>query len=214
MTKSLPDSLRRFKDLFLVPFYEYIDEQINEQKITLSLLLKYKHRSEWFHREQLALIINKSNSRCMEKQLALNLYSYLYDQGLNFQIEPSSITGEIDLIAAQGSNDPLLADAKIFDADERSKTYIRKGFNQIYTYTQQYNEPCGYLVIFRITERDLNFSVSQTFHGIPAVTYNHKTIFLLTIDIHSHEKSVSQRKPLQAITITEDELITAIEDEK
>jgi hypothetical protein len=126
--------------------------------------LRYKHRCEWFYKEELLKVTE--DSRRAEKQLALNLYSYLHDQGLNFHIEPSSISGEIDLIASQGSSDPLLADAKVF----HDKTYLRKAFNQIYTYTQQYNEPCGYLIIFRVTDRDLNFAVSQKLHGVSAVT--------------------------------------------
>jgi hypothetical protein len=207
---STSKSLDTFRSIFIKTFHDYVDEQLDEQKIVLSMLLRYKHRSEWFHRDELAAIVN--DSRRAEKLLALNLYSYLYDQGVNFHIEPSSITGEIDLIASQESNDPLLADAKIFDADARSKSYLRKGFNQIYTYTQQYNEPCGYLIVFRITKQDLNFAVSQRLHGVAAVTYNHKTIFLLTIDICPHDKPVSQRKPLQSITITEEELITPVED--
>jgi hypothetical protein len=203
--------LETFRNIFILAFHDYVHEQLDEQKIVLGLLIRYKHRCEWFHREDLNHVA-QDNSRKSEKLLSLNLYSYLHDQGLNFHIEPSSITGEIDLIAAQGSNDPLLADAKVFDANSRGKSYICKGFNQIYTYTQQYNESCGYLIIFRITDRDLHFSLPQQFHGIPAITYNHKTIFLITIDICHHEKSVSQRKPLEAITITQEDLISEVEE--
>jgi len=169
----------------------------------LALLIRYKHRSEWFHREQLWSL--SQAERRGEKLLALDLYSYLYDQGIDFTIEPSSITGEVDLIAAQDTLDPLLLDTKIFDGDSRGKQYIRKGFAQLYTYTQQYNQPFGYLVIYKITDRDLRFSLQ--IHGdIPVVVHNHKTIFLITIDIHSHDKPVSQRPPLRAIEITEEEL--------
>ncbi len=45
------------------------------------------------------------------------------------------------------------------------------------------------------------------------VTYNHKTIFLITIDIYSHSKPVSQRNPLNSVVITEEELIQPLEDE-
>jgi hypothetical protein len=208
---NVPEAFEKFRDIFIYTFYTYLDEQLDQRSAILGLLLRYKHRCEWFYREDLNQIA-QGDSRKAEKLLSMNLYSYLHDQGLNFHIEPSSITGEIDLIAAQGSNDPLLADAKVFDADGRDKRYIRKGFNQIYTYTQQYNEPCGYLIIFRITDRDLHFSLPQQFHGIPAITYNHKTIFLITIDICHHEKSVSQRKPLEAITITQEDLISEVEE--
>ncbi len=209
-TSSVSEALEIARDGFLEPFYEYVDEQLDDQRAMLALLLRYKHRCEWFHRKGLWSLV-QDDSRKAEQSLALDLYSYLYDQGIDFTIEPSSITGEIDLIAAQNSDDPLLADTKIFDAESRGKTYIRKGFNQIYTYTQQYNEPFGYLVIFKITDRDLSFSLSTPSRDIPVVVYNHKTIFLITIDIYPHPKPVSQRDPLRAIEVTEEELCQAVE---
>ena len=199
------------RSIFLDPFYEYIDEQLDDQKLVLNLLIRYKHRSEWFHRDHL-LSLMRGDPRKAEKLLALNFYSYLYDQGFDFTIEPSSTSGEIDIIAAQGTEDPLLADAKIFDANDRGKRYIRKAFNQIYTYTQQYNEPFGYLVIFKVTDRNLCFSLSNKSSSIPAVTYNHKTIFLITIDIHENPKPVSQRNPLSSVIISEEDLTQPIED--
>lgn len=205
---NIPAIIRSF---FLYPFYEYIDEQLDDQKLTLNLLMRYKYRSEWFHRKNL-LNLTRSDTRKAEKLLALNFYSYLYDQGLDFTIEPSSISGEIDIIAAQGTKDPLLADAKIFDASARGKRYIRKAFNQIYTYTQQYNEPFGYLVIFKITDKDLCFALSNKTSSVPVMTYNHKSIFLITIDIYENPKPVSQRNPLNTVVISEEDLIQPMED--
>ena len=206
---GLDELLETVRELFLEPFYEFIDEQIDEQRATLSLIYRYKHRSEWFHRD--ALLELSRVERLGEKKLSLNLYSYLYDKGIDFSIEPSSITGEIDLISAQKSDDPLLLDVKIFDGNDRGKAYIRKGFGQIYTYTQQHNEAFGYLLIFNVSERQLRFSLKIA-GNVPQVTYNHKTIFIVTIDIFAHEKPVSQRKPISAIEIAEEELIETIPD--
>ncbi len=208
---QLGEALELVREIFLEPFYEYVDESLDDQRAMLALLLRYKHRSEWFHRGRL-WELSQGNSRNSERLLALDLYSYLHDQGIDFTIEPSSLTGEIDLIAAQGSLDPLLADAKVFDAEGRSKAYIRKSFNQIYTYTQQYNEPFGYLGIFKTTERDLRFSLRTPTSDIPVVSYNHKTIFPITVDIYPHPKPVSQRSPLSAVEITEEELITTVQE--
>lgn len=210
-TGELHRSVETIREVFLMPFYEYVDEQLDDQRAMLTLITRYKHRSEWFHRERLWDL--SQTERRGERLLALDLYSYLYDQGIDFTIEPSSVTGEIDLIAAQDTADPLLLDAKIFDGDSRGKHYIRKGFAQLYTYTQQYNEPFGYLVIYKTTDRDLCFSLRLSTH-IPMVVHNHKTIFLITIDIHTYDKPVSQRGPLQAVEITEEELIGILEERK
>jgi len=150
-TGKIHEAIEAIREIFVEPFYEYIDENLDDRRAMLALLMRYKHRSEWFQREKL-WEYSKIERRA-EKALALDLYSYLYDQGIDFVIEPSSITGEIDLIASQDTDDPVLLDAKVFDGEGRGKSYIRKSFNQIYTYTQQYNEPFGYLVIYKTCER-------------------------------------------------------------
>lgn len=205
------DKIEVVREIFLEPFYEYIDEQLDDQRAMLMLLLRYKHRSEWFRRDhlwELSQIEQKG-----EKELALDLYAYLFDQGLDFHIEPSSITGAIDLIAAQDTEDPLLLDTKIFEGDKRGKAYICKGFQQIYTYCQQYNEPFGYLVIYKTTDRDIHFALETTrYSNTPVMSYNNKSIFFLVIDIFPHEKPVSQRSPIKMIEITDRDLAEAIRD--
>ena len=197
------------REILLEPFYEYVDEQLDDQRAMLALLLRYKQRSEWFHRDDLWGL--SQTERRGEKLLALDLYAYLYDQGIDFSIEPSSITGEVDLIAAQDTPDPLLLDAKVFDGSGRGKPYVCKAFAQIYTYSQQYNEPSGYLAIFNTGSRDLRFALRTT-SRVPTVVYNHKTIFLVTIDIHPHEKPVSKRGALHPISITEEELTGTVSE--
>lgn len=197
------EAIETVREVFIEPFYEYVDENLDDQRAMMVLLMRYKHRSEWFNRDRLYTL--SQIERKGEKSLALDLYSYLYDQGIDFTIEPSSISGEIDLIAAQGTDDPLLLDAKVFDGEGRGKTYIRKGFNQIYTYSNQYNEPFGFLVIYKTCEKDLSFSLKKKGH-IPTLTHNHKTFFLIIIDIYPHPKPVSQRSPIKATEITEEDL--------
>jgi len=140
----------------------------------------------------------------------VDLYEWLHDQGLDFVIEPRSVSGEADLVAAQKSDDPLIADAKIFDASGRGKAYIAKGFNQLYLYTCDFNEPFGYLVIYKTCAQDLRLALETQAGRVPFVTHNNKTIFLMVIDIHPHEMSASKRGPLEAIEITETDLIRTL----
>ena len=196
-------------EYYVEPLCNYVDEQLHDQSIMLSLLIRYKQRSEWFYREQLfeiSQLANGSDKRHeIEKRLARDLYGYLHDQGIDFHIEPSSMPGKIDLIAAQNTDDPLLLEVKVFDNDGRDKSYLCNGFNQIYIYTLQYNEPFGYMVIFNISDRDLRFALKCTGH-IPLVLHNNKTIFVLTIAIRPLIPP-SQRGTLNPIEILEDELI-------
>jgi len=208
------DQLEHFKSLFLEPLYEYLDEQLDDQRATLALLRRYKHKCEWFQREHLFSLWESDTTRG-EKRLALHLYEYLHDQGLDFVIEPSSVSGEVDLVAAQKSDEPLIADAKIFNPEKgRGKEYIAKGFNQIYRYTLDYNEPFGYLIIYKTCEEDLRFALSQQAQSTPFVVHNNKTIFMLTIDIFPYPTSASKRGVLKTVEITETDLVRIIEAEK
>lgn len=200
-------ALDSFKDLFIEPFYEYLDENLDDSGYILSLLLRYKHKSEWFNRNELFNLWTVDTKRG-EKLLALNFYEYLFDNGIQFYIEPSSASGEADLVSAQSANNPLIADAKIFNPDKnKGKSYIIKGFRQIYDYTLDFNQPSGYLVIFKTCELDLkftfaNYSQQQT----PFVQHNSKTIFFIVIDIYQYSISASKRGKLKSIEITEQEL--------
>lgn len=204
---DLDDVLERFREVFVEPVYEYLDEQLDDQRAILDLLRRYKQRCEWFQRARLYELW-KQNQASGERTLALDLYEWLHDQGLDFVIEPSSVSGEADLVAAQRSDDPLIADAKIFDVDSsRGTQYIAKGFHQLYTYTCDFNAPFGYLVIYKTCAVDLRLALSAQVGRVPFVTHNNKTIFLVVIDIHPHETSASKRGVLGVTEITESDLI-------
>ena len=178
------------------------------------MLRRYKHKCEWFQRDFLFKLWSDNTVRG-EKLLALHLYEYLYDQGLDFTIEPSSVSGEVDLIAAQKSDDPLIADTKIFNpGSKKGKEYIVKGFNQIYLYTVDYDEPFGYLIIYKISDVDLRFTLANQEQSTPFVVHNNKTVFIVIIDIYPHETSASKRGPLNPVEITEADLIRVIDADK
>lgn len=204
--------LEMFKEHFIEPLYVYLDEQLDDNKTLLYLITRYKQKCEWFKKEELYKQW-KDNTKRGEGKLGLNFYEYLHDQGIeNFSIEPWSASGRVDLVAWQKADDPLIADAKIFNPKKsKGKTYISKGFNQIYVYTQDHNKPFGYLVIFNTSEKDLRFALKVTDSSIPYVTYNNKTIFLITINIYPHGGTASQKGKLEAVEITEEDLIKIIE---
>jgi hypothetical protein len=80
---TLAEMLDRFRERFLDPFYEYIDEHIEDRNIVLAELVRFKHLAEWFRREQLWDRWTR-DSRTREKGLALALYEFLYEQGIDF----------------------------------------------------------------------------------------------------------------------------------
>lgn len=199
--------LEFYLNLFLTPLHLYLDERLNERRAMTTILIRYKHLCEWFNREELLQQYRADTTRG-EKNMSLHLYNFLFHEGVRFTIEPSSLDGKIDLIAAQGSNDPLLADAKVFSGDN---SYICKAFGQIYRYCCKYNEPEGYLVIFNTTEKDIVFP-GEASPIIPSVKYNNKTIHLLSVDICDHSKSPSQRGAIKNVVFTEDDFFSAAQD--
>jgi hypothetical protein len=204
------DAIEAFRLAYVEPLFDYIDEQLDDKRMTLALLRKYKQRCEWFRRDVLRAACN-ADTRQGEKVLAYDLYEYLHDQGIQFHIEPQSASGRVDLISAQSGNDRLVADTKVFDP-ERSldRSYIVKGFRQVYDYTKDYNEPFGYLVIFKTCEADLSISTPKQESGVPFITQNSKTIFLVVIDICDYAAPASKRGKLKAHEITVEQFIEAI----
>nr|WP_319510192.1 hypothetical protein [uncultured Draconibacterium sp.] len=204
------NALSNFHENIVEPFYEFIDEKIDDEKLLLSLLIRYKRRTEWFNREILYSKWKEETTKG-EKILALDLYSFLFDQGIEFSIEPASISGEADLVSIQTDEEPLIADAKIFNPDKsKNKSYIINGINQLYTYTLDYNETFGYLLVYNTSQTDLLLNFQRNEQSIPCISINNKTIFVLMIDIYPHEQSASKRGKLKAIELNENEIIEKI----
>jgi hypothetical protein len=108
-TSEPAERLDVVRELFLESFYEYIDEHLDDQQAILYLLRRYKHRCEWFHAMRLRQAVT-DHSQKGEKTLALDLYEFLHDQGIDFHIEPHSSSGIPDFVADQVDKDRVIAD--------------------------------------------------------------------------------------------------------
>jgi len=201
-TGKTDEMLDGFREHFLEPFYENLDESLDQQAAVLSLLIKYKRKVEWFERD-----IAHSLAADGERALARHLYAYLFDQGLDFHIEPQSASGEADLVSPD-----LVLDAKIFDGDASSRgtRYIKHGVNQLMTYTRDFNQLVGYLVIYRTCPEDLQFPFAGSDVLVPFVSFGGKTLYLLIVDICSHERPASKRGALRAHVMDTPDLIAVL----
>jgi len=188
------DALNEFREYFLEPFYDYLDDALDQQAAVVSLLVKYKRKVEWFERSALVATAGQS-----ERQLAKHLYGYLFDQGLDFHIEPQSASGEADLVAKD-----LILDAKVFDGARRSAAYLAAGFNQVHTYSRDFNQDAAFIVIYKTCPDAIDFSFSSSGSLVPFLCVAGKTIYFLVIDICEHEDSASKRGALKRHQITEE----------
>ena len=195
-------ALDAFREAYLESFYEFLDESLDQHTAVLSLLLKYKKKVEWFEREKVSELSSRG-----ERVLAEHLYAYLFDQGLDFHIEPQSASGEADLVASE-----LVLDAKVFDGERRNVTYIKSGVNQLLTYTRDFNQTVGYLVIYRTCPADLQFSFERTDSLVPFVSVAGKTLYFMVVDICDYGVSASKRGALKAYQLEGQDLITQLEE--
>ena len=210
-TGNAQECLEAIRDVLLEPFYEYIDEHLDDQQAILYFLRRYKHRCEWFHADRLRKAL-EGNTQRGEKGLASDLYEYLHDQGIDFHIESNSASGIPDFVADQVGKDRIIADAKLFWPERsKGKSYIISGFHQAYTYACDFNEPCAFLVIYKMCGEAVNFLVPSTDSWFPSLTVNNKTIFFVVVDIFEHGASASKRGPMKSIGITEQELVQRVE---
>ncbi len=196
------EMLDGFRDVYLEPFYEYLDEALDGQAAVLSLLLKYKRHVEWFQREEVRRLVSIG-----ERAVAKHMYAYLFDQGLEFHIEPQSISGEADLVAAE-----LVLDAKLFDGDasRHGKRYVLSGVNQLLTYTRDFLQQVGYLVVYRTCPEDLQFSFARSDMLIPFTVIDGRIIYFLVVDVCEYGTSASKRGSLKTHVIGQDEVRTII----
>jgi hypothetical protein len=213
------DHYALFKTEALSPFCLYLSERLDEQQALLGILVRYKHRSEWFNRRDLLKIAQgeederdarrekgeKKAQAKIEDVLKEDFYRYLHDQGINFVIEPQSPRGRIDsILVRQGGNGAYL-EGKVFDNKGRGKPYIIKGFGQLLKYLRDYNAANGYLFIYRTCEEQPVIEGADELAGIPFVRCEQKVVFIVVIDIHEYTGPASVQ-PYKPVRISADEL--------
>jgi len=204
------ESVQCFCTTFVEPLYDYLDEHLDDQRAILATLVRFKHRCEWFHRERVHALWEQDQGHG-EGRLSKELYEYLYEHGVEFVVEPQSVSGRADFVSPDSAKEPLVADVKIFSPDKgKGKPYLVSAFAQVYQYALDHNHPFGFLVIFNTSGKDLNLVFAHQNDTVPFVTHNHKTVFFVVIDVFPYGASASKRGKLASIQLLEEELVTAL----
>src|SRR5690606_2975872 len=156
---KLDEAIEVVRDVALDGLFEYLDEQLDSRNMVLGVIRKYKQRSEWFRRENLRGIAGGAGNSKGERALALDLYEYLLEQSVEFFVEPTSGSGEVDLVLREGEGRYIILDAKHIKSDASPSTIRKKladGFHQVVRYCEDYHQPAGHLVVFSESRRKIS----------------------------------------------------------
>lgn len=209
------EAYENVREVVFKGLYEYLDEQLDARNALLGLLHKYKHRSEWFRKYRLREIAQSGleYEKGGERALAIDLYEYVLDQGVDFSIEPASASGEADLIARDSDGRYIVIDAKYIsptDPPSKIKGKLAAGFHQVARYCEDHNESYGYLVPYINHQKSLRLLLEET-DGFRYLTVNGKIIYYIPVDIGDHP-SASKSGPADEIDISKDELLKETSD--
>jgi hypothetical protein len=199
-SRNVNDICHTISQQYFLPLYKHILEKIENNGNMLYLLDRYRHRTEWFQKERL-FTMYKDNTSHGEDLLTKDLQEYLHSQGIDYPFStPLSPSGRSDLIGLIESTDPLVLEIKLFDLNKGyGKEYIRKGLTQAYRYSLDYGKPVGYLLIFNLDEKDINFENASD-EPVKSIRIGDKLIYILVVNLFGHQKSASQlKKPLPYI---------------
>ena len=139
---------------------QYLLESLDNKLLINHLLFRYKQRSECFRKLELIDLLKKTKTKKndlekmartnKEKVLSNDLYLYLHDQGMDFEIEvQSGSRGRIDFKSKLGI---YIGEAKVFKDD---KAYIISGIRQLTGYLAENNVTEGVLPIFNVGTKKL-----------------------------------------------------------
>lgn len=205
------DLLEVFRDQALDALAQYIDEHLDDRNVILGILRRYKVRCERFRKQRLRSIAKDGIEKLDgERALAVDLYEYLHDQGIEFLAEPKTGAGEPDLVAHRSAARELLADAKYLRPDDtpsKIKAVLFEGLRQVLDYCKEESRAIGYLIVFSEADRILEFKTMHIDDVFPCVRIDGTTIYYLMIDI-ADIRSASKRGRAEKIVIDVAEAIT------
>ncbi len=204
------EMLHEFNQKIIGPFVSFLCDRINDGSIVLYLIERFKLEVEWFKQSEL-YDAYRNDTSSGERNLELALRASLFNGGIDYPFsQPSSPSGNADVIALVGTADPLVLEVKVFDpARGKRKNNLRQGFHQVLRYANDYNEGIGYLVIFNCSGRPLAISpIENTGQEFPTrITHTGKTFFIVTININPDQASASKENPASRVVVSAAELV-------
>ena len=192
---NISDMITKFVEVFIEPIIDYLEFHRNDDDLILALMIKYKQRCEWFDSETLiqqtlSVDVNPAiSSSNIEQRLKRDFYRYLFDNGLDFVLEPESPKqkGKADVFTPKLSNEQrLIVEAKVFDGKDRDENWIREGIAQAASYAEEWGESIGYLLVYNIAENCLlEFEGANILSNLWVINSHGKEIRIIDINLNN-----------------------------
>lgn len=186
------ENLNRFFHHFLAPILEDVKEKLNQKQFIIHSLVKFKKKYEWFNKE----ILNETyiqDTKKGELNLKKLLYQHLFENNIEFTIEPTSASGEIDFLIEQIGENRIGCEVKIFKED---KNTIKNGIrNQLISYLIDHNLSTGYLIVFNLSNNVLRFNLQSHLEQC-YIEIENKRIYIITINSMPFTASKIKGNPL------------------
>jgi len=203
------DSLGGKTDNLVRPIVNYLYDRLDKSSSVLFLLEKYKRRTEWFMRDSLRDRYRSAQASAYEKILDEDLRLFLFDQGVDYPFSaPNSPSGRADIVGSIDTNDPLVVEVKVLDKERQyGKDRVRKGFNQVVKYTNDFGKDVGYLVIFNLDDAEVSFAFDEQQNRFPPImTLNHKRFYFIVVNLADFSAASTHAKP-RVVEISKDYLL-------
>lgn len=205
---SQPHALRKMTEIYLIPIYNFLADQVQGSSAILYILLRYKRWVEWFMANELYQEY-QTNSKNGEAILDESLRRFLFESGIDYPFsQPASPGGKVDVVAGLETDDPLVLEIKVWDSQKNYKEdRILDGLRQAIEYSTKYGKDRGHVVVFNLDEAPLSF-ISQTDKGEwpPRIEYGAKTYYFLDVHIAKKSKPISQQDKGKLVQVNEIDL--------
>jgi hypothetical protein len=192
------------------PLIAFLLEHVGTASDILYLLERYIHRVEWFEKERLYREYESDRGHG-EEIYATDLRRFLFEQGIDYPFsQPRSASGEADVVANLGEDDPLVCEIKLYNGESYTKAYLAKGVGQVIAYARSYHKTSGYFVVFNLAAEILDFPTD----GIkdewpPRIEVSGVIIYLVEIRALPRA-SASKQGPAKVVVLTRDDLLKVI----
>lgn len=205
---NLQEATRGMGERLFAPLFDFLTERIGEDSNILYVLERYVRRVEWFERERLFAEYTTQRTRG-EEVYDRDLRRFLFDEGINMPFsQAKSASGLSDVLTELDSDDPLVCEVKLFDADNHGKRVLGAGLNQVTQYAHDYGKTSAYLVIINLSGRALQLPTD----GEPNAWPRHIDLagvrtYLIPVRARPPESSASKLGKASPVTVTREDLV-------